>query len=351
MKKIKSGFLEKNSEYIRRLNNYILKNNNDKIESFVFSEIQKLKDFLERTSEEIDLLFFEENPENYNEIVSICGLYNIKMICFAENINEVGKNNLESGDEKNLIVVDKFTDVDQLLEDTYYDICDEEYTLNIDKSSINTSKIIGVYSLANSQFQLPFSLFAAESISENDISNDRVLLLDMQENSGLKLFLNPNNQNSNKMGLEDLLVMTETGTISSKRLTSCKSSLGKIDIINPPKDSSVIADMTFEMWKNMINILSKELKYKYIIINFGTRCINFYDVLKECKKIYILKDESLISNNRLSDFYQESNLNEYEIVEEISLIQPKNKLLDISKIVEAWKWSEFGDSIRKRLVI
>ena len=353
MKKIKVGFLVDNSEYIRRLNNYVMKNLHERIESYVFSDICKINDFFKEKSNRIDVLIFEKSNKKIEDLEKLLKERQINLVAFENyaEIKEMDKNEIkEKNTPKYVKIVDMFEDVEKIIENIYYDICDEDIQLEGNEFDNSSKKIVGIYSLANSQFQLPFSFFTAEYLSGETISNKKVLLIDMQENSGLKIYLESLGKREGLMGLEDLLVMSESGKISSKRLNNSLSHFENFDIVNPAKDSSVIADLTHDMWKKLMNVLSNELDYEYIIVNFGTRCANFYEILKECRKLFILKEDSFISNNRLEDFYKESRFDENDLVCEIPLIQPKNKMLDIDKIVEAWKWSEFGDLLRKTMV-
>ena len=73
------------------------------------------------------------------------------------------------------------------------------------------------------------------------------------------------------------------------------------------------------------------------------------NLIGRCKQ-YVEQYVSKKAASRLDDAYKESRFDENDLVCEIPLIQPKNKMLDIDKIVEAWKWSEFGDLLRKTMV-
>ena len=71
------------------------------------------------------------------------------------------------------------------------------------------TRVAAVYSLSESEFQLPFAVTLGSILNEKE----RVLVLDLQENSGLTQLTN----GQETSGLEDLMIMAETGKYSYSR--------------------------------------------------------------------------------------------------------------------------------------
>lgn len=92
------------------------------------------------------------------------------------------------------------------------------------------------------------------------------------------------------------------------------------------------------------------MHYDCIVLNMGTRFKGFFDILGRCSDIYLVQKKGGISQWREYEFTEElierglSN-----VVERIKLIEPPVITTPVStcdKLVELWKWNEFGDVIR-----
>lgn len=176
--------------------------------------------------------------------------------------------------------------------------------------------------------------------------NEKVLLMDFQENSGLSRML----EQSVEHNLDELLVMAESGRYSTNRINSCIGRKHKLDYVYPIENTECLCEINTVICNNLLQMLGKEMHYDCIVLNMGTRFKGFFDILGRCSDIYLVQKKGGISQWREYEFTEElierglSN-----VVERIKLIEPPVITTPVStcdKLVELWKWNEFGDVIR-----
>ena len=187
--------------------------------------------------------------------------------------------------------------------------------LKSEGSLIGQTRLISVYSLADNQYQMPFAMTLSSILSENE----KVLLMDFQENSGLSRMLEQSVEH-------------------------------KLDYVYPIENTECLCEINTVICNNLLQMLGKEMHYDCIVLNMGTRFKGFFDILDRCSDIYLVQKKGGISQWREYEFTEElierglSN-----VVERIKLIEPPVITTPVStcdKLVELWKWNEFGDVIR-----
>ena len=150
--------------------------------------------------------------------------------------------------------------------------------------------------------------------------------------------------------LDELLVMAESGRYSTNRINSCIGRKHKLDYVYPIENTECLCEINTVICNNLLQMLGKEMHYDCIVLNMGTRFKGFFDILDRCSDIYLVQKKGGISQWREYEFTEElierglSN-----VVERIKLIEPPVITTPVStcdKLVELWKWNEFGDVIR-----
>ena len=96
-------------------------------------------------------------------------------------------------------------------------------------------QVLAVYSLAENEMQLPFAVTLSSILSENE----KVLLLDLQENSGLSQLMGE----FYSSGMEELLVMAESGKYSKSRMVSCIGHLDRTDVVYPLGNTECLCEV------------------------------------------------------------------------------------------------------------
>ena len=86
------------------------------------------------------------------------------------------------------------------------------------------------------------------------------------------------------------------------------------------------------------------------MFNMGTRFKGFFDILDSSDEIYLVQKKCGISQWREYEFTEElMERGLSNVVERIKIIEPPVIAVPVStceKLVEMWKWNEFGDVIR-----
>lgn len=244
--------------------------------------------------------------------------------------------------EEGIYFVEKYQEVNRIVEEILKHVGGEVRDLTSEGSLIGQTRLISVYSLADNQYQMPFAMTLSSILSENE----KVLLMDFQENSGLSRML----EQSVEHNLDELLVMAESGRYSTNRINSCIGRKHKLDYVYPIENTECLCEINTVICNNLLQMLGKEMHYDCIVLNMGTRFKGFFDILDRCSDIYLVQKKGGISQWREYEFTEElierglSN-----VVERIKLIEPPVITTPVStcdKLVELWKWNEFGDVIR-----
>lgn len=289
MKKIRLGIYIEDSEYGDRLTCYFMNHYKDQLEIHMYT----MREQLEHLEGEIDIMLSSELDQWNNKYIPLI----------------------------------------QIVEET---------PIESEGSLIGQTRLISVYSLADNQYQMPFAMTLSSILSENE----KVLLMDFQENSGLSRML----EQSVEHNLDELLVMAESGRYSTNRINSCIGRKHKLDYVYPIENTECLCEINTVICNNLLQMLGKEMHYDCIVLNMGTRFKGFFDILDRCSDIYLVQKKGGISQWREYEFTEElierglSN-----VVERIKLIEPPVITTPVStcdKLVELWKWNEFGDVIR-----
>ena len=154
-----------------------------------------------------------------------------------------------------------------------------------------------VYSLAENEMQLPFAVTLSSILSENE----KVLLLDLQENSGLSQLMGE----FYSSGMEELLVMAESGKYSKSRMVSCIGHLDRTDVVYPLGNTECLCEVKNLTYQKLFQILAQEMNYTTIVLNLGSRFMGFFELLGSCQKIFLMKSRGGLGQWREKEFLTE----------------------------------------------
>ena len=295
MKKIRLGIYIEDSEYGDRLTCYFMNDYKDQLEIHMYT----MKEQLEHLEGEIDIMLSSELDQWNNKYIPL--------------IQIVEETPIES--EEGIYFVEKYQEVNRIVEEILKHVGGEVRDLKSEGSLIGHTRLISVYSLADNQYQMPFAMTLSSILSENE----KVLLMDFQENSGLSRML----EQSVEHNLDELLVMAESGRYSTNRINSCIGRKHKLDYVYPIENTECLCEINTVICNNLLQMLGKEMHYDCIVLNMGTRFKGFFDILDRCSDIYLVQKKGGISQWREYEFTEElierglSN-----VVERIKLIEP-----------------------------
>lgn len=241
-----------------------------------------------------------------------------------------------------VVIVDKYKNINEIVE-YIRTIHPAEVRISSKEPGRRTAQLLGIYSLSDTGRQLPFAITLGSMLSERE----KVLLLDLQENSGIREYCG----DSWNMGLEELAVMAgESGKVFGN-INSCIGHIERMDYIYPARNCESLCQIEAENYKKVLDILLNRLSYDVVIVNFGSRFQGFCQLFASCSKVYFLEGKNSMNQWRKREFVEE--LEQKGFGEKQYILQSIELPSNLSgtentcqRLVEQWKWSPFGDIIR-----
>lgn len=330
MKKFRLGLYLEDREYGDRFTGCLMNHYRDRLELHIFTEENTMK----MTCSGLDGLVLSEWKPSYEDIVRqlpVVVLYD------SEEVEEI--------QEGEVIFVDKYQDVNKIVDEILRHIGEEIRDVQINGRIGHKLQTFAVYSLAENEYQMPFAVTLASILSERE----KVLLLDLQENSGLSQLLGEKLE----AGLEELLVMAESGKYSRSRISRCVEHFDNIDVICPVCNTECLCEAQAETYRNLQQMLVREMGYTTIVMNMGSRFVGFFEMIAGCESIYLMKSRGGLGQWREKEFRMElekqTNVDVQEHIRGIELPRAAVPMISCERLVEQWKWNELGDSLRRMM--
>ena len=325
MKKTRLGIIAEDKAYGARFVRYIMNHYSSEIDLYEYTDVSMLPE-----EAELDALLYSGGGEVTKEI-------SVRPVFVLAD--------LEADDwqqEEGIYIVDKYQEVNKIIEDVLGRISEEVRQVRDAGRIVEETQIFGVYSLSENDYQLPFTAMLGNIASENK----KTIVIDVQENSGLKKTLNMQNQK----GLEELIVMIENERFSRNLFSECIVHEGRLDYIYPVVNTESLCEISSASYIKMLQFISQEMGYECLVINFGSRFQGFYEVLNICSQIFLIQKQGGLGQWREYEFIEDINERGYKrMLEKVVKIEPPVVTMPVdscNKIVEQWKWTEFGDMIR-----
>lgn len=329
MKRIRLGVCIADKEFMDRLTGCLARHY-QQLELYIFTDIQLLC----ASGAELDIVLLEgEKPDG-------TGLGEaVPVVCLCDG--EQGMPEEKGG----VYPVEKYQEVNKIVDEIMKHVGEEIRNMTETGQMPVRGRTITVYSLSENEYQLPLAVTLASILGEQE----RVLLLDLQENSGLSQLIG----DRAGAGLEELLVMTEGGKFSQNRMTACIGHLDRLDYVYPAENTECLCESGAATYRQLIRVLSKEMGYSTVILNLGSRFAGFFEVLGESREIYLLKSRGGPGRWRQKEFLDEIDKHGMqqlkERVREIAIPMMNGPTVSCERLVEQWKWNDIGDSIRRTM--
>ena len=328
MRQIKLGICIEDGEYSSRFTGYIMNHYQDKFDLYLYSGIDQL---IASEIQELDILLCDEKIEN----IDIC----CPVVILAEKINDIDSENESEG---GAYVIDRYQEANNIVDQVLKQIGTEIRDLKEYGEIRGNTEVIAVYSLSENELQLPFAVTMGSIIGESK----KVLMLDLQENSGLSQLL----AEAEKSSLEELLIMAQSGKYNHSKILSAIDHLDKVDVVCPIANSDSLCETESGTYIKLIRLLSDELDYDVLIVNLGTRFVGFSEVLNQCRQIYLMQKKGGLYQWREYEFIEElMNKGYKDLVRRIRKVEMPfitNPVTSCERLIEQWRWNEFGDVIR-----
>lgn len=343
MQKIRVGICIEDTEYVNRFTNCLMNHYRDKLELHIFTGLDQMmaqENAMSQGQIGYDVLLLADCVSDYEQLRSI------QQQTKRPTIYLVDSAAIESEDSQNIEeeiwLVEKYQEVNKIVDEILKHIGDEIKEVQ-QLGSINLkTQVVGVYSLSENEYQVPFMVTLASIMSERQ----KVLILDMQENSGFMHLLNQDGSG----GVEELAVMAETGKYTYSRLMSCIGHMDNIDFVYPMSNTESLCEMNSVSYIKLIKMLCQEMDYDVIILNLGARFLGFYEVLNYCQNVYLMQKRGGLCQWREYEFVDELSKRGYKpLLDKITKIEMplmSNPVSSCERLIEQWRWNEFGDLIR-----
>lgn len=333
MDRVKLAICMKDLEYQARFVNCLMNHYKHLYEVHVFTNLEDLK--MSKPLEYSAIITGEYTTEEMTDFVE----GGEKLLCLTEEV--FGDENHTS---KDVIFTSKYQEVYKITE-ILQRLTAEAASSQRRCEKETDSKWIGIYSLSNEKYQIPLGVLLAEICGEEE----RVLLLDLQAHSGLM----EENMDVPYMGLEDLLSVATTGNYRKSRILECIGHGSNWDYVYPVKNTECLVEGSWELYKDLLKMLEKELDYHRFIINFGTVFSGQLEMMEHCDSIYLLYEKETGDNWREEAFFHEIQRREHtQLLQKIKRLHvPSVSSIGGSwkTVLEKWRWSFLGESLRQMI--
>jgi hypothetical protein len=333
MQKISLAVLIGDEEHRERLSAYLMLHEKDRFELHIFTDAAQLA----------------ESRKQYDIVLCSDCLKEAARIAAGREEPFVYLLDEESGEEvleecgEQFHFIDKYQSIQRIVDEILKDAGGE--LRQVGSSSPGRTKMIAVYSLAENEYQLPFLVTLASVLGDQN----RVLILDMQENSGFTHLL----EEEPEGGMEDVFAMAESGRYSRSRLRSCIGHLDQADYIYPARNTECLCEANSGMYARLLQMLGEEQEYSMILLNFGSRFSGFFEILNQCQVIYLMTKNGGLCQWREYEFTEEAAKQGYAGLPG-KLVRVEVPVMAVptscERLVEQWKWNELGDMIRRMLL-
>lgn len=334
MKKLSVGICMEDTEYMSRFTRYLISHYSNQIEMHQYSGNEQLS-----VGEDKQDVYILDSDEKIDSIEAEHGEKK------AGKIIKLYEDSYEKKESEYVHSVEKYQEVDKIVDEIMRIMGDEIKEIQMTNQTEGAAKILSVYSLTENMYQLPFSATLASILSEKE----KVLLIDLQENSGFSKMVNQEYD----AGLEELAIMAAGTNYSPALVKECIGHLDKFDYVFPAVNTESLCEITSETYTKLIEQLCQNENYSVVILNIGTRFMGFYEFLNRSNQLFLMQKRGGIGQWREYEFVNEimnhglSSLVDKMIKIELPIVS--STITSCERLVEQWKWSEFGDAIRKSL--
>lgn len=347
MRKTKLLVCMEDREYRNRFTSCLVQFYGKNMELHIFEELEEMKD---QDLEMADCIILEGQGSEILDFLQKLSkkdcFWKQKILYLQEEEDSLGvlQGDLQENAElSEVVIVDKYKNINEIVE---YIRTIHPVEVNISSSVVvgkNPARLIGIYSLSESGGQLPFAITLGSMLAEKE----KVLLLDLQDNSGIREYCG----NSWDMGLEELAVMAGEMERTFGNINRCIGHIERMDYIYPARNCESLCEIDAEIYQRLLEVLLNRLSYDVVILNFGSRFHGFCQMFASCSKVYFLEGKTLMSRWRKREFLEEMEQKGYGerqyIIENVELpLSISGMESSCQKLVEQWKWSSFGDVIR-----
>lgn len=267
--------------------NYMNYQGNIPLQIHIYTRIDPLLDYLKNS--EVDILFIAE------EYVELCN--QIEELISHIFILWEGKESQESYSRHCIF---KYQAAKSIIKE-FYDIYLEQDNHKTEYANIisahNNNYIVGVFSLQSSNNQMLYSLMLSKYYSKNQ----KVLYISFDLFHQFSWL-----EGEEKGGLSEVLYYVKQRKANlTHKIDSVVSKYGNFHVISPVHHYQDLYEVTEDDIEFFLECLRDSCEYTVVIIDIGIFGNSIHKILKECNKIYILKEKNQIGRDKLAAFYKQ----------------------------------------------
>lgn len=204
-------------------------------------------------------------------------------------------------------------------------------------------KVIGIFSFTTPHLQIPFAATMGTILGETQ----KTILIDLQEYSGLEI----SREEKEQLGLEDMMAIATSGNYTKGRLLAAIEHHPPWDYVCPVKNSGCLLEGNSRVIRAVVELLTKELGYETVMINFGTTLVGLDEMPELCDDFYLLCSKGEVGAWREQHFVNEmerrGKTNVLDRICRIEIPSVSGADGDWERIAGQWKWGSVGDSLRR----
>ena len=327
MERMKVAICMEEGEYLKRFSACLVNNYRNLLEIHMFTNEE---DILQINMDGYDVFLAGDFVDLLEKIIP-----KNKLVVMTEHDAIVAKDGIVS--------ISKYEELPHIV-DAIGMLVGKDKVLDASKIAMNDGfKQLAVYSLHKAHLQLPFIILLANILSEQY----RVLVVDLQENSGLGKL----GEDINNSGMEELLALFSSGKHSRASMIPYIGHYEQWDYIYPVQNSECICEADYLLYKSMISGIVTEIGYDYVLFNLGNRFQGFFQLLEECQQCYFLIDK-YNKNWRDQAFEQELQARNIRLedFEKLELSSQDYVGTNPKRMASQWQWGEIGDVLRSQKI-
>lgn len=203
-------------------------------------------------------------------------------------------------------------------------------------------EILGVYSPLGRVLKTSFALTLGQLLAKKRA----VMYLDLEEYAGFEGLLHKTFDHN----LSDLLYFVRQENVSLiHKMGSMVQSVNNLDFIPPALSPMDIRNTSYEEWTRLLDELSRNSTYEMLILDIGHGVDELYQLLDQCRIIFMPVLSDMISEAKISQF--ENLLRIWDCGQILAKIKKVKLPYHSSQIqgpeyVEQLLWGELGDYVR-----
>lgn len=267
-------------QYGKQLMEYFNLKKNIPFEIRVFSEIDKLKEYLSKTA--IDLLLISETA--MEDEIEKFNIGQVFILSEGEDISQV----------RGYKSIYKFQTTENILREVYCYYAESGAAISPRTISIPDIEMIAVYSPVKRSLKTSFCITMGQIIAEKK----KTLYINLEDYAGFNTLF----RMSYMTDMSDLMyyISREKPNFIWK-LASMVQNIGNLDYIPPALSPVDIRNISGDQWIKFLSQL-RSCNYEAVVLDMGEAVDGLFDILRMCKRIYTPTRDDGISYAKIEQY-------------------------------------------------